>query len=89
MPGTFLVCPDGAAVSYDSLSRVRCIQDGSVAWELHHTSEITGTSEIFNIPETAELQLAFLTSFSLIMIVHLASWAYGKVINFTEKENHN
>jgi hypothetical protein len=44
--------------------------------------------DIFAIPEVAELQTAFMTGFSLIMIAYLVSWGYGVVINwFTPKHD--
>ena len=88
MPGYFLVCPADANLTFDTNERPRC-RDAATntvsAWELHHTDELS--FGLLDVPEATELQTAFLTSFSIIMIVYLTSWAYGKVISFAEQES--
>lgn len=81
-----LIC-DGQ-VNVDSEGQISCLyENGAQAWQMAPTESIF-IAGIFEVPEVAELQLAFTTSFTLVMLIHLVSWAYGKLIHFAESENN-
>lgn len=51
-------------------------------------SEMVFIANLFQIPPVEDLQLAFMTPFTTVMIVYLSSWGYGQVIKFATSDKH-
>ena len=70
---------DGVTCDFHLLSPAEYAQFQSL---VSGTENFISLQDIFAIPDASALGLMFQTSFSLVLILWLSSWALGSVVNY-------
>ncbi|WP_283149419.1 hypothetical protein [Silvimonas soli] len=47
---------------------------------------LQAVASIWQVPDTGDLQTAFMSSFTLVMVAYLSAWAYAQLINFLSEK---